>query len=576
MQLNPSPPPDASASNRGLVNTIAQTFQGAKTFLADVLVSGIFSTTIMFAQIVNAARFSWTQGGSEIFWSEYDGTNLTLIEGDVDDAPISGKVLTLVPADAELLLEQVAFNAQEIRTGNVVWKDDSGDTQARSYWDDATGNLILADTALGGDPRAFIADSDSALHAPYGLQTDLDVNALGNINAEGHIGANGNLFILGDAQINNNLEVDGAANIDGSITAANLSGTNTGNVTLTTVGATPNSDGASLAGQALTLQPANSSNPGLLTALAQLIGGIKTFAANTVHSLGAQINGAFTWATSRTAMMNFTPPVSGAGSGNGTNNPVLNFEITSTNPTRMIRFGNAASEEFWMGYYGAGGVPLLGVRSSGLLFEAPSGGWLAPANPSVNDLGVSTNSWRRVWANSTYLGETISNGTHAGFAYNVGAAMLGMWSPNLATYLGINIGSGLASCSGGFTSAGALTGVGGVVAGATAAVMQTTGRIDQSGTNSAASPGAVTINKPTGISAIASGAGTVTITCSECTTASRVMLTPLENATDNAEFWNYKVKPQSGSFIVSIGDPSGGPATASEVWPFSWEISRVL
>lgn len=49
-------------------------------------------------------------------------------------------------------------------------------------------------------------------------------------------------------------------------TMLNLAGTNSGDVTLTAVGAVPNSSGASLSGQVLTLQPANSTNPGVLLA----------------------------------------------------------------------------------------------------------------------------------------------------------------------------------------------------------------------------------------------------------------------------------------------------------------------
>lgn len=63
----------------------------------------------------------------------------------------------------------------------------------------------------------------------------------------------------------------------GAISASNLSGTNTGDVTLTAVGSSPNSNAASLSGQALTLQPANGTNPGVLTAGTQTIGGDKTF-----------------------------------------------------------------------------------------------------------------------------------------------------------------------------------------------------------------------------------------------------------------------------------------------------------
>lgn len=55
------------------------------------------------------------------------------------------------------------------------------------------------------------------------------------------------------------------------------SGTNTGDVTLAAFGAVPSANGASLAGQVLTLQPANASNPGGVTTSAQDFAGVKTF-----------------------------------------------------------------------------------------------------------------------------------------------------------------------------------------------------------------------------------------------------------------------------------------------------------
>lgn len=59
-------------------------------------------------------------------------------------------------------------------------------------------------------------------------------------------------------------------------------------VTLTAVGASPNASGASLSGQALTLQPADGTNPGLLTSGSQTIGGVKTFnSAPNLNSLTA-------------------------------------------------------------------------------------------------------------------------------------------------------------------------------------------------------------------------------------------------------------------------------------------------
>ncbi len=58
----------------------------------------------------------------------------------------------------------------------------------------------------------------------------------------------------------------GNKTFSGTIGASNLSGTNTGDITLTVVDASPNANGASLSGQALTLQPANTSFPGVLLA----------------------------------------------------------------------------------------------------------------------------------------------------------------------------------------------------------------------------------------------------------------------------------------------------------------------
>lgn len=56
-------------------------------------------------------------------------------------------------------------------------------------------------------------------------------------------------------------------------------------VTLAAVGSTPNANGASISGQTLTLQPADATNPGLLTASTQFIGGDKYF------STSLQVNG---------------------------------------------------------------------------------------------------------------------------------------------------------------------------------------------------------------------------------------------------------------------------------------------
>lgn len=58
---------------------------------------------------------------------------------------------------------------------------------------------------------------------------------------------------------------------------ADISGTNTGDITLDVVGSTPNANGATLVGQVLNLEPADATNPGVVTTGTQTIAGIKSF-----------------------------------------------------------------------------------------------------------------------------------------------------------------------------------------------------------------------------------------------------------------------------------------------------------
>jgi hypothetical protein len=55
-----------------------------------------------------------------------------------------------------------------------------------------------------------------------------------------------------------------------------------GGISLSAVGSTPNPNAASIVGSILTMQPSDDTHPGVLTALAQTIGGTKTFTSNVV------------------------------------------------------------------------------------------------------------------------------------------------------------------------------------------------------------------------------------------------------------------------------------------------------
>lgn len=90
----------------------------------------------------------------------------------------------------------------------------------------------------------------------------------------GLIGALYEVIVSGIAQT-----IVGAKTFTNNITAANLTGTNSGDITLAAVGATPNANGASLTGQQLNLQPASSAQPGVVATAAQEFAGDKRLMA---------------------------------------------------------------------------------------------------------------------------------------------------------------------------------------------------------------------------------------------------------------------------------------------------------
>ena len=94
----------------------------------------------------------------------------------------------------------------------------------------------------------------------------------------------GSIVTEGGIGVEKNINAGGSITVVGAVTGSNLSGTNTGDVTLGSIGATPTAAGASLSGQVLTLQPASATLGGVLTAIAQSILGIKTFLSALVVS----------------------------------------------------------------------------------------------------------------------------------------------------------------------------------------------------------------------------------------------------------------------------------------------------
>jgi hypothetical protein len=88
----------------------------------------------------------------------------------------------------------------------------------------------------------------------------------------------------GSVILEGGLGVEKNINAGGTVLGSNLSGTNTGDVTVGAVGSSPNSNGMTFAGQVLNLEPADATNPGVLTSGTQSIGGNKTFTGTVAAS----------------------------------------------------------------------------------------------------------------------------------------------------------------------------------------------------------------------------------------------------------------------------------------------------
>lgn len=97
------------------------------------------------------------------------------------------------------------------------------------------------------------------------------------------------------------------------------------------------------------------------------------------------------------------------------------------------------------------------------------------------------------------------------------------------------------------------------------ALLRASGRIDQSGSDSSGTPGAATINKPIGTSAIAAGASSVVITNSLVAAGDWVMITP--HARD-ATCKELIAVCGAGTITVS------GSAAATAALAFSWEVKK--
>lgn len=162
-------------------------------------------------------------------------------------------------------------------------------TNTGSYFESqTTGGAATAFYASGATSGAFQAANMVRLLAGAADSNTAVATAIDSANAFVTTGAK--LLSVRNSGVEKlYVGLDGRLVANGAISGSNLSGTNTGDVTLTAVGAAPSANGATLSGQALTLQPADNTHPGVVTSGTQTIGGVKTFTLAPV-SVGLTLN----------------------------------------------------------------------------------------------------------------------------------------------------------------------------------------------------------------------------------------------------------------------------------------------
>lgn len=274
-------------------------------------------------QVVLAGAVATRQCPIDVGWAEDDGTTLSSDSSTslTTNSSTAVDVIALPDPGSVIQLKSLSvFNADTAPIVLTIQKDVSGTptilhtlTLAVGYKFSILGDECAVFDSTGatvtGASSTFLDLSDTPDSYTGHALKEVRVNA-------GETGLEFHTLTTADVPDSSNKRYVTDAEL---AVLAVTSGTNTGDVTLTAVGSSPSANGASLSGQVLTLQPADGTHPGLLTAGTQTIAGTKTFSS----TISGSING-------NAATVTTIPTLSGDVSNSGNVITVKGFPLVRT------------------------------------------------------------------------------------------------------------------------------------------------------------------------------------------------------------------------------------------------------
>lgn len=148
------------------------------------------------------------------------------------------------------------------------------------------------------------------------------------------------------------LGVEKNINAGGTISGSNLSNTNTGDVTFETIGSTPADEGASVSGQAITLQPADATHGGVVSTTTQSFAGNKTFTGDVTITGDLTVNGSNTVVNTETLDVEDVNITVNKG-GNNTTAQGAGITIERTGTDGSIIYDSTVTSRFKIGDLGS-------------------------------------------------------------------------------------------------------------------------------------------------------------------------------------------------------------------------------